>query len=91
MKSIYLRPTGETHTQKIWRHRDAVKEPARQDLSAANVARHEFLSILCEPFLWTILEWHLELYDRYVRSVLEKSGMSQAKAMVAPGKNEATM
>ena len=35
--------------------------------------------------------WHLELYDRYVRSVLEKSGMSQAKAMVAPGKNEATM
>ena len=34
---------------------------------------------------------HLELFDRHARSVLEKSGMSQAKTMVAPGKNEATM
>ena len=35
--------------------------------------------------------WHFELYDRYVRSVLEKCGMSQATAMITPGKDEATM
>ena len=45
-----------THTHKIWRHKDAVEEPARQDLSAEKLRDIKFLSILSEPFLWTIMD-----------------------------------
>ena len=34
--------------------------------------------------------WHLELDERYGRSVLDKSGMGQEKSAVTPGSKEAT-
>ena len=33
--------------------------------------------------------WHLELDERYVRSVLDKSGMGQANSAVTPGSKDA--
>ena len=55
-EAVYLRPTGDAHTFKLWRHKDEVKEPARQDLSAEKLRDMKISSILSEPFLWTILD-----------------------------------
>ena len=91
---IYLRSTGETHTHthtQTLEIQRCCKRARKARSFSIKVARHEVLSILSEPFLWTILDGILSCMTETCGQCWEKSGMSQAKAMVAPGKNEAAM